>query len=75
MEHVRVTGTIVAFDVIDGGSGYTADVGPRLKAAFLDKGLLIRPLGNVVYLLPPYCATDDQLDLAYDGVLEALDEL
>ena len=75
VEHCRVTGTIVAFDVVGGGSGYTADVGPRLKAAFFDKGLLIRPLGNVVYLLPPYCITDAQLDLAYAGVLAALDEL
>ena len=73
--HGRVTGTVVAFDVIGGGSGYNADVGPRLKAAFFERGLLIRPLGNVVYLLPPYCITDAQLDRAYAGVLDALDEL
>jgi adenosylmethionine-8-amino-7-oxononanoate aminotransferase len=75
VEHARVTGTIVAFDVVGGGTGYTADVGPRLKAAFVDKGLLIRPLGNVVYLLPPYCVTDVQLDQAYEGVLAVLDDL
>ena len=35
---------------------------------FMDKGLLIRPLGHVIYLLPPYCVTPEQLDRAYDAI-------
>jgi adenosylmethionine-8-amino-7-oxononanoate aminotransferase len=69
----RVTGTIAAFDVVSADSGYTASIGPRLKAHFLAAGLLIRPLGNVIYLLPPYCITDSQLDRTYRGIQEALD--
>jgi adenosylmethionine-8-amino-7-oxononanoate aminotransferase len=69
----RVTGTIAAFDVVGADSGYTASIGPRLKARFLDAGLLIRPLGNVVYLLPPYCITDTELGRAYQGIRAALD--
>ena len=73
----RVTGTIAAIDVAGegAGSGYSAPVGPKLKAFFLEKGLLIRPLGNVVYLLPPYCITEAQLNQAYDAIDEALDRV
>jgi len=68
----RVTGSIAALDVVTEDAGYTASVGPRLKAFFLDRGLLIRPLGNVVYLLPPYCTRDDDLHRAWDAIAEAV---
>jgi adenosylmethionine-8-amino-7-oxononanoate aminotransferase len=71
----RLTGTIAAFDVSDEQSGYNAAVGPALKKAFFERGLLLRPLGNVVYFLPPYCVDDAQLARAYDAVVEVLDEL
>ena len=71
---IRRRGTIIAFDVKDPATGgYHSTLGPKLKAFFLQQGLLIRPLGNVVYLLPPYCITDAQLDQAYEGVVRALD--
>ena len=72
-ENVRSTGTIAALDLRVGKSGYLAEVGPRLRAFFLERGLLIRPLGNVVYVLPPYCVTSDELDRLYDAVDEAAD--
>jgi adenosylmethionine-8-amino-7-oxononanoate aminotransferase len=71
----RLTGTIAAFDVTGEENGYGASVGPWLKRAFLERGLLVRPLGNVVYLLPPYCIEDKQLASAYDGIVEVLDQL
>ncbi len=70
--HKRVMGTIAAIDVRGGGAGYTAELGPKLKAFFMERGLLIRPLGNVVYLLPPYCVTEKQLHQAYDAIAEAM---
>ena len=73
--HTRLTGTVAALDVIGGGRGYGADIGPRLKAAFLERGLLLRPLGNVLYLLPPYCITDQELERAWDAVDEVLRQL
>jgi len=75
VSHTRLTGTIAALDVGGGGQGYAADIGPRMKAAFLERGLLMRPLGNVLYLLPPYCITDAELERAWDAVEEVLDGL
>lgn len=72
VQHVRVTGTIAAFDVVTTDAGYTSAVGAQLKAFFHERGLLLRPLGNVIYLLPPYCVTQDELALAYQTIGEAL---
>lgn len=74
LEHPRVMGTIAAIDVA-GGGGYTAAVAPRLKQFFLDQGLVIRPLGPVIYLLPPYCVSDDQLTRAYSAIAQAADTI
>jgi adenosylmethionine-8-amino-7-oxononanoate aminotransferase len=49
---VRITGTIAAVEV-DSPGGYLADVGRRMRRAALDHGVLLRPLGNVVYAMPP----------------------
>jgi adenosylmethionine-8-amino-7-oxononanoate aminotransferase len=67
----RVIGTIGAFDLAAGSSnGYLNPVGPRLAAFALARGVLLRPLGDVVYVLPPYCITGEQLDAVY-GVIRA----
>ena len=69
----RVLGTVAAFDLDDGGEpGYLDPVGPELAAFALREGVLLRPLGNVVYLLPPYCATADELAAVYDMLLRFL---
>lgn len=65
----RVLGTIAAFDLA-GEEGYLAAAGPALSRFALERGVLLRPLGNVVYLLPPYCFTDEELGRVY-GVIEA----
>jgi adenosylmethionine-8-amino-7-oxononanoate aminotransferase len=41
----------------------------------MEHNLLVRPLGNVVYLLPPYCTTDDQLNRTYDVIEQAMVEI
>ena len=51
-------------------AGYMADIGPRLYQDFLARGLLIRPLGNTIYLMPPYCSTESELDPVYDAIGE-----
>ncbi|MDH4985354.1 adenosylmethionine--8-amino-7-oxononanoate transaminase [Aminobacter anthyllidis] len=70
-ENVRTAGTIAALDLRVGTAGYLAEVGPKLRAFFLERGLLVRPLGNVIYVLPPYCVTSGELDRLYDAVDEA----
>lgn len=71
----RLTGTIAAFDIRADDAGYTAAIAPRIKEHFFQRGLLIRPLGNVIYLLPPYCITPEQLNRAWDGIEAALKEV
>jgi adenosylmethionine---8-amino-7-oxononanoate aminotransferase len=70
-ENVRTAGTIAALDLRVGNAGYLAEVGPRLRAFFLERELLVRPLGNVIYVLPPYCVTSDELDYLYTAIDEA----
>jgi adenosylmethionine---8-amino-7-oxononanoate aminotransferase len=70
---VRQSGTIVALDLDVSTSGYLSEVGPQLRAFFRHRGLLIRPLGNVIYLMPPYCVTPEDLDRAYAAIDEAAD--
>ncbi|PWT82952.1 MAG: adenosylmethionine--8-amino-7-oxononanoate transaminase [Blastocatellia bacterium] len=48
--------------------GYLDGIGPRLSAAFLDRGLLLRPLGSIVYFMPPYVISDDEVDWALDQI-------
>jgi adenosylmethionine-8-amino-7-oxononanoate aminotransferase len=67
----RVTGTIAAVNLGTREPTYNAEVGARLRAFFIERGLLIRPLGPVIYLMPPYCTTDAELDRAYDAIEEA----
>jgi adenosylmethionine-8-amino-7-oxononanoate aminotransferase len=40
----------------------------------LSKGVFLRPLGNVIYAVPPYCCTDDEIDLIYDVIEEVVYE-
>jgi adenosylmethionine---8-amino-7-oxononanoate aminotransferase len=73
--NVRRLGTIAALDLDVGDAGYLADVGPRLHQFFLQRGVLLRPLGNTIYVMPPYCITDTELDLVYDAIRAAADAL
>jgi adenosylmethionine-8-amino-7-oxononanoate aminotransferase len=69
----RICGTIAAFDLA--GQGYGGALSNRMKNEFLAKGLLMRPMGDVLYLLPPYCITDMELHRAWDiidGVISHL---
>lgn len=69
--NTRPLGTIAALDLKVPAGGYLSEIGPRLRAFFRERRLLIRPLGNVIYLMPPYCVTADELDRAYGAIDEA----
>src|SRR4029078_10002601 len=60
--NVRRVGTITALDLDVADGGYLAGVGPRLLAFFRSRNLLLRPLGNTIYVMPPYCITPADLD-------------
>jgi adenosylmethionine-8-amino-7-oxononanoate aminotransferase len=70
----RVLGSVLAFDVKEGGQ-YQSEESRLLRAWYLSQGFNIRPMGSTVYLLPPYCITDDELTRAYAGMIEGLDRL
>ena len=72
---LRIIGSILAFDVNAGNGGYQSWESRALRNWFLAHGLNIRPLGQTIYLLPPYCISDEELDRAYAGIVECLDTL
>ncbi|MGY4408496.1 adenosylmethionine-8-amino-7-oxononanoate aminotransferase [Bradyrhizobium sp. LB7.1] len=74
-ENVRRSGTITALDLKTSDGGYLADIGPKLQAFFNDRNLLLRPLGNTIYVMPPYCVTAADLDEIYAGISDAADAL
>lgn len=71
IEKPRYCGTIAAFD-LKMKAGYGSKESTQLREKFLERGLLIRPLGNVFYLLPPYCVTEKQLNHVYDIILQEI---
>ncbi|WP_216905995.1 adenosylmethionine--8-amino-7-oxononanoate transaminase [Synechococcus sp. CCY 0621] len=71
----RLLGSIAAFEVATDQPGYLNPVGPRLQRLALERGVFLRPLGQVAYLLPPLCLDDDQLARCYAVIDAALDSL
>jgi len=74
---VRVIGGVGIIELVSDRStksagGYLDQVGPRLTAAFLERGLLLRPLGNVLYIMPPYVITEAQTAWAIDQMAAVL---
>jgi adenosylmethionine-8-amino-7-oxononanoate aminotransferase len=74
-ENVRQAGTIAALDLKVDDTGYLAQIGPRLHSFFRERQVLLRPLGNTIYVLPPYCVTDEDLSAIYDAIAAAAAEI
>lgn len=74
-DRARAMGTMLAFDLAGSQGTYKAEDGEKLRDWYLSNGLNIRPIGSAVYLMPPYCITDDELDRAYAGMIAGLDAL
>lgn len=68
----RHIGTVAAVELKAPDAGYMSSLRPILYQFYLDRGVLLRPLGNVVYILPPYVITPDQLNFVYDVIQESL---
>ena len=69
IEEIRLCGTILAIELksIEGNT-YFSGIRDIAYRYFLDNGLLIRPLGNVIFINPPYCITDSELELIYEKI-------
>lgn len=73
IENLRQQGTVVAFDVkTDANSNYFNNLRDFLYDKFIARGILLRPLGNTVYILPPYIITKEQLQEVYSVIDEVL---
>ncbi len=71
LEKFRTIGLISAFE-IKNNSGYGSNFSNDLKNKFFEAGLLLRPLGNVVYFLPPYCISEEDLRNSYKNVIDVI---
>jgi adenosylmethionine-8-amino-7-oxononanoate aminotransferase len=71
----RCVGTMAAFDVETGEASYLNPVGKQIQRHCLEQGVYLRPLGNVVYLLPPLGISHSQLERCYQALGSALEAL
>ncbi len=71
----RQLGTILAFEIDNGKDGYLNSISSQITQMALSKGVYLRPLGNTLYIMPPYCISEEQLQKVYDVVVEILEEL
>ena len=71
----RQTGTIVAFEVTDTVSGYNSGIREVFTEKALKKGVYLRPLGNTVYIMPPYCISPLELQQVYSTIFDILEEI
>lgn len=71
----RCLGTLLAFEIEQGTAGYLNNISQVVTEKALERGVYIRPLGNTVYVMPPYCITMEQLDEVYNVVRAILAEL
>jgi adenosylmethionine-8-amino-7-oxononanoate aminotransferase len=71
----RQIGTIGAIELRAEDAGYLSAMRPKLYQFFLERGVLLRPLGNVVYVLPPYVISAGELHRVYDVIEEAIQTL
>jgi len=69
---VRHIGSVAAIELKVPDAGYLSSLRPRLYEFYLNRGVLLRPLGNVVYILPPYVITPGQLNFVYDIIRDSL---
>ncbi len=76
LKDVRVTGTIIALEIgSSGDTSYFSSIRDRAYNFFLGKGIILRPLGNIIYIMPPYCISEKDLNYIYESIEEFLASL
>lgn len=66
----RMLGTILAIEVGDADGTYLSELGPSLLRFFQERDLLLRPLGNTLYVMPPYCIAEGDLARLHAAIAE-----
>jgi adenosylmethionine---8-amino-7-oxononanoate aminotransferase len=73
LRSVRIKGTILAFELISNeATHYLNPKAESISAFFLERGIILRPLGNIFYLIPPYVISRKELDFIYGAIGEFL---
>lgn len=75
LKDVRCCGTILAVELESRDASYFSDIRNRAYSFFLDHGILLRPLGNVIFINPPYCITNEEYQQVKNSVLKFIHSL
>ncbi|MCY7421615.1 MAG: adenosylmethionine--8-amino-7-oxononanoate transaminase [Chitinophagaceae bacterium] len=75
IKNLRQLGTILAFEISSGKDEYLNNISATITSKMLKKGVYLRPLGNTVYLMPPYCITDLEYEKVKIALLETLENI
>ncbi|MFN5415528.1 MAG: adenosylmethionine--8-amino-7-oxononanoate transaminase [Flavobacteriia bacterium] len=76
LKDVRQIGTIIALEIkMDENSSYFSNIRDEAYSFFLENGMLLRPLGNIIFLNPPYCTTDEELVFMYQKIEQFISKL
>lgn len=75
LERVEVLGTVIALEIKQKNTSYFNDLKFKIYNYFLERGILLRPLGNVIYIFPPYIITNEELDKIYKAIHSFIDEI
>jgi adenosylmethionine-8-amino-7-oxononanoate aminotransferase len=72
---VRGIGGVAIMELRSSTGGYLDDIAPKLTREFVKRGLLLRPMGNILYFMPPYVITESEVDWVFDQIGEVLHQL
>jgi len=72
VRNARMLGTVLAFEISAGRDEYVNTISPAITREALAAGIYLRPLGNTVYFLPPYCVTEKEMDQVYTFLVHCL---
>jgi adenosylmethionine-8-amino-7-oxononanoate aminotransferase len=76
IKDIRVTGTVIAFELNNGEkTHYLNTLSEIIPDYFIQKGIILRPLGNVIYFIPPYCSSKNDLEKLYSASMDFLNSL
>lgn len=73
LHRIDSLGTLLALELKGGNGGYFNPLKHEITRFFLEKNIFLRPLGNVLYLLPPYCTKDEELKNIFDAIEQFLE--
>jgi adenosylmethionine-8-amino-7-oxononanoate aminotransferase len=74
-KNLRCLGTILAFEIAKGKDEYLNNISTVITQKSLERGIYLRPLGNTIYIMPPYCITEEELNKVYQLIQQLLIEM